>query len=247
MYHALNVSTRDVPPWHLHRNQKFFRMFKSAAGRVPSVLYRDGHSEATGRMSVCRTHFLGTLLSRYKSLPSIQFVRMMPLWQLVEEHEFILTVSITLFYLSRFKQNVETVDLFTMKFCAFAVFLVVTTDAFQTQLSTRSPSTLGMSLENYSDELKETAARMIRPGYGLLACDESTGTVGARLEGIGLENNEENRRNVSSNCFLPACIASVRVNKERSQLFLCILNISCLQQLIIHSLFAVARASLHHS
>merc|ERR1712176_925563 len=31
-------------------------------------------------------------------------------------------------------------------------------------------------------------------GYGLLACDESTGTVGKRLESIGLENNEENRR-----------------------------------------------------
>merc|ERR1712157_138755 len=29
---------------------------------------------------------------------------------------------------------------------------------------------------------------------GLLACDESTGTVGTRLEGIGMENNEDNRR-----------------------------------------------------
>merc|ERR1719162_1434162 len=35
---------------------------------------------------------------------------------------------------------------------------------------------------------------MVKPGKGLLACDESTGTVGARLESIGLENNEENRR-----------------------------------------------------
>merc|ERR1719486_1589459 len=35
---------------------------------------------------------------------------------------------------------------------------------------------------------------MVKEGKGLLACDESTGTVGTRLESIGLENNEENRR-----------------------------------------------------
>jgi len=76
-------------------------------------------------------------------------------------------------------------------------------DAFSTQGSftpssklsgTRSTSSLKMSLEKYSDELKETAAKMVRPGFGLLACDESTGTVGTRLESIGLENVEENRK-----------------------------------------------------
>lgn len=61
----------------------------------------------------------------------------------------------------------------------------------------KSTSSLNMSLEKYSDELKETAAKMVRPGYGLLACDESTGTVGTRLESIGLVNTEENRRDVS--------------------------------------------------
>lgn len=35
---------------------------------------------------------------------------------------------------------------------------------------------------------------MVAQGKGLLACDESTGTVGSRLESIGLENNEDNRR-----------------------------------------------------
>jgi len=50
-----------------------------------------------------------------------------------------------------------------------------------------------MSLEKYSDELKATAKSLVRPGYGLLACDESTGTVGKRLESIGLENTEANR------------------------------------------------------
>jgi len=51
-----------------------------------------------------------------------------------------------------------------------------------------------MSLEKYSDELKETAVKMVRPGFGLLACDESTGTVGSRLESIGLKNTEKNRQ-----------------------------------------------------
>ena len=46
----------------------------------------------------------------------------------------------------------------------------------------------------YADELRATAIAMTKPGKGLLACDESTGTVGTRLEGIGLENNEDNRR-----------------------------------------------------
>lgn len=58
----------------------------------------------------------------------------------------------------------------------------------------KGTSSLNMSLEKYSDELKETAQKMVRPGFGLLACDESNGTVGTRLESIGLENNEENRQ-----------------------------------------------------
>jgi fructose-bisphosphate aldolase class I len=49
------------------------------------------------------------------------------------------------------------------------------------------------SLADYSDELRATAKSMTLPGKGLLACDESTGTVGGRLESIGLENTEENR------------------------------------------------------
>ena len=53
---------------------------------------------------------------------------------------------------------------------------------------------LQASLAEYSDELRATAKAMTLPGKGLLACDESTGTVGARLESIGLENTEENRQ-----------------------------------------------------
>jgi len=46
----------------------------------------------------------------------------------------------------------------------------------------------------YAAELRETAAAMVMPGKGLLACDESTGTVGKRLEANGLENTETNRQ-----------------------------------------------------
>lgn len=53
---------------------------------------------------------------------------------------------------------------------------------------------LQMSLDKYANELKETAEKLTRTGYGLLACDESTGTVGTRLEGIGMENTHDNRR-----------------------------------------------------
>ena len=45
----------------------------------------------------------------------------------------------------------------------------------------------------YAAELQATARAMVAPGKGLLACDESTGTIGTRLEANGMENTEENR------------------------------------------------------
>ena len=90
--------------------------------------------------------------------------------------------------------------IFKMKFTSVALIAAIAgvTDAFApptSQGSTRT-SELSMSLEKYSDELKATATAMVASGKGLLACDESTGTVGTRLESIGLENNEDNRREV---------------------------------------------------
>ena len=46
----------------------------------------------------------------------------------------------------------------------------------------------------YAEELRATAAAMVADGKGLLACDESTGTVGTRLEANGMENTEPNRQ-----------------------------------------------------
>ena len=51
-----------------------------------------------------------------------------------------------------------------------------------------------MALNDFRDELAATAAALAKPGTGLLAADESTGTIGKRFEAIGLENSEANRR-----------------------------------------------------
>ena len=52
---------------------------------------------------------------------------------------------------------------------------------------------------NYPDpklqqELRSIAQKIVTPGKGILAADESTGTMGKRLANIGLENTEDNRR-----------------------------------------------------
>ena len=44
------------------------------------------------------------------------------------------------------------------------------------------------------DELYETAVRMVAPGKGILAADESTRTITKRFDTIGLESTEESRR-----------------------------------------------------
>jgi len=44
------------------------------------------------------------------------------------------------------------------------------------------------------DELRRIANAIVAPGKGILAADESTGSMAKRLGPIGLENTEENRR-----------------------------------------------------
>merc|ERR1719181_211056 len=46
----------------------------------------------------------------------------------------------------------------------------------------------------YDAELMETASKIASPGKGILAMDESNGTCGKRLDSIGVENTEDNRR-----------------------------------------------------
>lgn len=51
-----------------------------------------------------------------------------------------------------------------------------------------------MTLDAHRDDLAATAAALAAPGTGLLAADESTGTIGKRFAAIGVENSEANRR-----------------------------------------------------
>jgi fructose-bisphosphate aldolase class I len=48
--------------------------------------------------------------------------------------------------------------------------------------------------KSFKEELIENAKKIVRPGHGILAADESTGTIGKRFDGIKVENNFENRR-----------------------------------------------------
>lgn len=51
-----------------------------------------------------------------------------------------------------------------------------------------------MDKKDYKAELIENAKKIVRPGFGILAADESTGTIGNRFSGINVENNVENRQ-----------------------------------------------------
>lgn len=50
------------------------------------------------------------------------------------------------------------------------------------------------SKKDFKDELMANAKAIARPGFGILAADESTGTIGKRFKGINVENTESNRR-----------------------------------------------------
>ena len=75
-----------------------------------------------------------------------------------------------------------------------------------------------MTLDAFRDELAATAAALAAPGTGLLAADESTGTIGKRFEAIGLENSEANRRAyrtlLATTAELPVAISGVILYEE---------------------------------
>ena len=49
-------------------------------------------------------------------------------------------------------------------------------------------------MTDYTQELIETANKIATAGKGILAADESTGTIGKRFDNISVENNVENRQ-----------------------------------------------------
>ena len=51
------------------------------------------------------------------------------------------------------------------------------------------------------DELNAIAKKMVAPGKGILAADESTGTIQKRFDAIGVTNTEDNRRDYREMLF----------------------------------------------
>uniref|UniRef100_A0A3B4ES56 Fructose-bisphosphate aldolase n=1 Tax=Pundamilia nyererei TaxID=303518 RepID=A0A3B4ES56_9CICH len=63
-------------------------------------------------------------------------------------------------------------------------------------------------------ELSDIAQRIVAPGKGILAADESTGTMAKRLQKINVENTEENRRSFrdilfSSDASFSNCVGGI--------------------------------------
>jgi len=105
------------------------------------------------------------------------------------------------------------------------LLLIVTSCTFAVSVQ---PSTLKNQLSNIkmpflSDEQQSNLAKVAKsicaPGKGLLAADESTGTIGKRFAGIGVENTEENRRLYRQLLFtgeksLGSCLGGVILYEE---------------------------------
>ena len=51
-----------------------------------------------------------------------------------------------------------------------------------------------MSVTPFAAELIANAKAIAAPGKGILAADESTGTIGSRFDSISVANTEDNRR-----------------------------------------------------
>ncbi|KMZ58915.1 Fructose-bisphosphate aldolase [Zostera marina] len=70
----------------------------------------------------------------------------------------------------------------------------------------------------YADELIANAASIGTPGKGILAADESTGTIGKRLASINVENTESNRQALRELLFCTPgalmCISGVILYEE---------------------------------
>src|SRR5467141_3777452 len=68
-------------------------------------------------------------------------------------------------------------------------------------------------------ELNKIANAMVAPGKGILAADESTGTIKRRFDAIGVENTEDNRRDYRELLFRSAdamrnCVSGVILYDE---------------------------------
>ncbi|XP_071907626.1 fructose-bisphosphate aldolase 5, cytosolic-like isoform X2 [Coffea arabica] len=77
---------------------------------------------------------------------------------------------------------------------------------------------MSASVGKYAEELIKTANYIASPGKGILAADESTGTIGKRLASINVENIESNRQALRELLFTSpgalACLSGVILFEE---------------------------------
>jgi len=77
---------------------------------------------------------------------------------------------------------------------ALCIVIAFLAEAFHVPASKIQFSPLRMALADYKEELAKNAKLIAGPGKGILAVDESTKTIGKRLESIGVPNSEEARQ-----------------------------------------------------
>src|SRR5262249_45802923 len=68
-------------------------------------------------------------------------------------------------------------------------------------LSARAGTTIERGKAMDLDELNKGAEAMVAPGKGILAADESSGTIKKRFDAIGVESTEDNRRDYREMLF----------------------------------------------
>ena len=59
----------------------------------------------------------------------------------------------------------------------------------------------GAGINMDTNSLEKIANDLVAPGKGILAADESNGTMSKRLEAVGIEPSEENEGNIELICF----------------------------------------------
>jgi fructose-bisphosphate aldolase, class I len=87
-----------------------------------------------------------------------------------------------------------------------------------------------MSHGPYTAELIQNAAAIGATGKGILAADESTGTIGQRFASIGAENTEENRRKYRQLLF----------KTEGEMRFLKLVGMNCSSMIVVNNLFLLS-------
>lgn len=71
-----------------------------------------------------------------------------------------------------------------------------------------------------AEELRAIAQQIVEPGRGILAADESTTTIGKRLQDINVENTEGNRKAYRQLLFTTTKVRSTR--EERKKILFCV-------------------------